>query len=95
MRVLCRADRDGILIEVRDSGCGIPAEDLPTIFEKPFYQGKGRETLEQSTGVGLYLVSQYARSLGGRVRAESQVGKGSSFFVHLPRYNQTGKGVAA
>ena len=95
VRVLCRADRDGILIEVRDSGCGIPAEDLPTIFEKPFYQGKGRETLEQSTGVGLYLVSQYARSLGGRVRAESQVGKGSSFFVHLPRYNQTGKGVAA
>lgn len=83
--VVCRSDREGILIEVRDSGCGIPAEDLPTIFEKPFYQGRGRETLEQSTGVGLYLVSQYVRSLGGRVRAESQVGKGSSFFVHLPR----------
>jgi len=95
VEVLCRTDRDGILVEVRDSGCGIPAEDLPTIFEKPFYQGRGRETLEQSTGVGLYLVAQYARSLGGNVRAESQVGKGSSFFVHLPRYDQTGKGVAA
>ena len=92
--VLCRSDREGVLIEVRDSGCGIPAEDLLTIFEKPFYQGRGRETLEQSTGVGLYLVSQYARSLGGRVRAESRVGEGSSFFVHLPRYDQT-KGASA
>jgi len=92
--VLCRSDREGVLIEVRDSGCGIPAEDLPTIFDKPFYQGRGRETLEQSTGVGLYLVSQYVRSLGGRVRAESQVDKGSSFFVHLPRYDQR-KGAAA
>ena len=92
--VRCRSDREGVLIEVRDSGCGIPAEDLPTIFEKPFYQGRGRETLEQSTGVGLYLVSQYVRSLGGRVRAESQVGQGSAFFVHLPRYDQR-KGAAA
>jgi signal transduction histidine kinase len=95
VEVRCRSDREGVLIEVRDSGCGIPAEDLATIFEKPFYQGRGRETLEQSTGVGLYLVAQYARSLGGRVRAESQVGKGSSFFVHLPGYHQTGKEVAA
>jgi len=95
VNVICRADRDGILLEVKDTGCGIPAEDLPTIFEKPFYQGKGRETLEQSTGVGLYLVSQYVRSLGGQVRAESQVGKGSSFFVHLPRYDQERKGAAA
>jgi signal transduction histidine kinase len=95
VEVRCRSDREGVLIEVRDTGCGIPAEDLATIFEKPFYQGRGRETLEQSTGVGLYLVAQYVRSLGGRVRAESRVGKGSSFFVHLPRYNQTGKEVAA
>jgi signal transduction histidine kinase len=95
VEVRCHADREGVLIEVKDTGCGIPEEHLSTIFEKPFYQGKGRETLEQSTGVGLYLVSQYARSLGGRVRAESRVGQGSSFFVHLPRYNQTGKGVAA
>src|SRR5207245_203421 len=88
VEIFCRPDRSGILLEVKDSGCGIPPEDLATIFEKPFYQGKGRENLEQSTGVGLYLVAQYVRSLGGRVWAESQVGKGSSFFVQLPRYNQ-------
>jgi len=88
VEVVCRADRQGILLEVKDTGCGIPAADLATIFEKPFYQGKGRETLEQSTGVGLYLVSQYVRSLGGRVWAESQVDRGSQFFVQLPRYEQ-------
>ena len=88
VEVFCRPDRNGILLEVRDSGCGIPEKDLGTIFEKPFYQGHGRENLEQSTGVGLYLVAQYARSLGGKVWAESQVGKGSSFFVQLPKYNQ-------
>jgi signal transduction histidine kinase len=95
VEVLCKADRSGILLEVKDSGCGIPPEDLTTIFEKPFYQGKGRENLEQSTGVGLYLVAQYTRSLGGKVWAESQVGKGSSFFVQLPKYNQEHSGVAA
>jgi signal transduction histidine kinase len=97
VEVFCRAERAGIVLEVKDSGCGIPPEDLATIFEKPFYQGRGRENLEQSTGVGLYLVAQYARSLGGRVWAESQVDKGSSFFVQLPKYNQEGErsGVAA
>jgi signal transduction histidine kinase len=95
VEVVCRSDREGVLLEVRDTGCGIAAEDLQTIFAKPFYQGKGRETLEQSTGVGLYLVSQYARSLGGQVRAESKVGEGSSFFVHLPRYESERKSVAA
>ena len=97
VEVFCRAEREGIVVEVKDSGCGIPPEDLATIFEKPFYQGRGRENLEQSTGVGLYLVAQYARSLGGKVWAESQVDKGSSFFVQLPKYNQEGErsGVAA
>ena len=95
VNVHCRADKDGVLLEVRDTGCGIATEDLTTIFVKPFYQGKGRETLEQSTGVGLYLVSQYVRSLNGRVWAESQVGKGSSFFVHLPRHQLARTGAAA
>jgi len=97
VQVSCRKEGHHVNIEVRDSGCGIPAEDIDTIFEKPFYQGKGRESLEQSTGVGLYLVAQYAKSLGGKVSAESQVGKGSLFRVVLPLHQEQAKkaGVAA
>jgi signal transduction histidine kinase len=86
--VLCRPEPAGILLEVRDTGCGIPQEDLVRIFEKPFYQSRAPRARETNTGVGLYLVSQYVRSLGGQVWAESRVDKGSSFFVQLPRYNQ-------
>jgi len=71
-------------LEVSDSGCGIPPEHLESIFNRPFYQGKGRESMEQSTGIGLYLVAQYARTLGGTVSAESEMGKGSRFKVRLP-----------
>lgn len=95
--VACRAEGTEVRVDVRDTGCGIPPEHLATIFERPFYQGKGRQTLEQSTGVGLYLVAQYARSLGGRVTAESQFGSGSTFSVILPAYREDrkGTGVAA
>jgi signal transduction histidine kinase len=95
--VRCSVLRGDVLVEVEDTGCGIPAEDLTTIFDKPFYQGKGRETLEQSTGVGLYLVGQYAKSLGGKVSAESTPGKGSTFRVSIPLYKgqETRAGAAA
>ena len=88
VEVSCRPEPAGILLEVKDTGCGIPEGDLEKLFEKPFYQGRARPIVDQSTGVGLYLVAQYVRSLGGKVWAESHVGSGSSFFVQLPRYNQ-------
>ena len=84
VRVVCRQDQNDILVEVIDSGCGIADEELAGIFDKPFYHSRGREKLDQSTGVGLYLVAQYTRSLGGRVSAESRVGEGSTFRVALP-----------
>ena len=82
--VRCKAVHDQIIVEVEDTGCGIPKEDLGSIFKKPFYQGKGRETLEKSTGIGLFLVWQYAKSLNGEVQAESTEGQGSIFRVMWP-----------
>ena len=82
VRVVCRQDQNDIIVEVMDSGSGIAPADLAEIFDKPFYHN--RETLDQSTGVGLYLVAQYTRSLGGRVFAESELGKGSTFRIVLP-----------
>jgi len=83
-----RVDRQ-IIVKVQDTGCGIPEEHLAMIFKKPFYQGKGRESLEKSTGVGLVLVGQYVKSLNGNVRVESNDGKGTTFFVSLPAAAQT------
>ncbi len=86
--VVCRKEENDISVEVRDSGCGIPAGDLAEIFDKPFYHSQSRKKLEPGSGVGLYLVAQYARSLGGRVSAESHLGEGSTFRVVLPAYRK-------
>jgi len=93
--VACRKERDDIEIEVRDTGCGIPENDLAAIFDKPFYQRLGQGKLDQSTGIGLYLVAQYARSLGGRVAVESHLGKGSTFRVLLPEHKAEKRAVVA
>ena len=72
------------MFEIEDSGIGILAEDLPRLFEK-FYRGKQRETRAQhGTGLGLAIVRSIAESHGGRVWVESELGKGSTFFLQIP-----------
>jgi len=98
VRVVCQPEGNEIAVEVRDSGCGIANEELAGIFDKPFYHGRNREKMDPGTGIGLYLVAQYARSLGGRVSMESHVDKGSTVRVLLPAYrkeSETAEVVAA
>ena len=81
-------DNDNIIISVRDTGMGIPSEELQHIFQK-FYRVDNSDTREiGGTGLGLYLVKQRAESMEGRVWAESEVGKGSTFYVSLPRMDE-------
>jgi PAS domain S-box-containing protein len=70
------------VVEVRDNGRGIEAEDLPVLFDKfsRVETGERREGL----GLGLYIVSQLVAAHGGRVEVESELGKGSCFSVFLP-----------
>ena len=70
-----------VVITVTDTGAGIPADDLRRIFE-PFYTTKGRG---KGTGLGLAICRQLTAALGGTISVESEAGKGSTFFVRLPR----------
>ncbi len=69
---------------VKDSGIGIPASDLPRLFEK-FYRGTNREALaKRGTGLGLAIVKSIAERHGGKVWVESELGKGSTFHLQVP-----------
>jgi signal transduction histidine kinase/HAMP domain-containing protein len=69
---------------VQDSGIGIPASDLPRLFEK-FYRGTNREALtKRGTGLGLAIVKSIAERHGGNVWVESELGKGSTFYLQIP-----------
>ena len=68
----------GVFIEVRDTGCGIKAEDLPFIFER-FYR-----TADGGLGLGLAIVKELVDAHEGRIEAASGPGKGASFIVIFP-----------
>jgi len=84
--VLVRAGRkeQGCFIEVVDSGCGIPADHLPRLFERFYRVDKARSRKLGGTGLGLAIVKHIAQAHGGTVGVESQPGKGSRFTIQLP-----------
>ena len=83
--VSVRGDGDDVLINVTDSGIGIPPENLSHVFQK-FYRVDNSATREVGgTGLGLYIVKARVEAMGGRVWAESSFGEGSTFYVALPR----------
>jgi len=78
-------DEDHVIISVKDSGIGIPAEDMSHLFQK-FYRVDNKDTREiGGTGLGLYLSRRLAEIMGGRIWAESIYTRGSVFYVELPR----------
>jgi hypothetical protein len=78
---------DKVVISVKDSGLGIPAEDIPHLFQK-FYRVNNvdRQSIG-GTGLGLYLSRRLAEVMGGRLWVESVYKQGSTFFLELPRIN--------
>lgn len=74
-----------IEIAVRDNGPGIPAADLPHIFERFYRVDKGRSRETGGTGLGLSIVKHIVQLHGGRVWAESEMEQGTSILIRLPR----------
>jgi two-component system phosphate regulon sensor histidine kinase PhoR len=83
--VAWHADEQEVTIEVHDSGIGIPAADLPRIFERFYRVDKARSREMGGTGLGLSIVKHLVGALHGSVRAASEPGKGTTFTVCLPR----------
>lgn len=72
------------LLGVSDTGLGIPEADLPYVFERFFRSKSSRHVYPGGSGLGLSIVRWIVEAHKGRVTVESEVGKGSTFTVHLP-----------
>jgi len=73
-----------VVVCVRDDGAGIPAVDLPHLFERFYRVDKGRSREKGGTGLGLSIVKHIVQLHGGRVWVESVVGQGTAFYFSLP-----------
>ena len=82
--VFSRRTHGGTAIGVSDTGIGIPADHLARIFERFYRVDAGRSRSEGGTGLGLAIVKHLVEGHGGRVRAESSVGRGTTIWAELP-----------
>jgi signal transduction histidine kinase len=84
VRLRLRADGGQMHLIVADTGSGIPADDLPHIFEHFYRADRSRARSSGGTGLGLAIVKSLVKAHGGGVTVESAVGAGSTFTVTLP-----------
>ncbi|MGH7482410.1 MAG: ATP-binding protein [Longimicrobiales bacterium] len=82
IRVRFRGVEEALLVEVADTGPGIPDEQLPFIFEKYYQAGHGARRV--GTGLGLAIVREMVELHGGRIGARSEPGRGTTFHILMP-----------
>jgi len=89
-KVIVKAEEQGneTQISIKDSGVGISQEDLPHIFEG-FYRGKSGQEAASGHGIGLAVSRQIVEAHGGSISVESEAGKGSTFYIRLPKSRTT------
>ena len=77
-------DATTVNVRVRDNGEGIPADEIGQIFEKYRQGGNVKHSSDKGTGLGLVICKMIIEAHGGCISVESEVGKGSTFFLSLP-----------
>jgi two-component system, OmpR family, sensor histidine kinase SenX3 len=89
VEVAARIEGDGVEIDVRDHGIGIPSRDLERVFERFYRVDRARSRDTGGTGLGLAIVRHVAGNHGGEVRVDSHEGEGSTFTLRLPAGTDT------
>jgi signal transduction histidine kinase len=84
VRVSARRREDRVEVRVADTGVGIAPEHLPRLFERFYRVDASRSREDGGTGIGLAIARSVVEAHGGRIRAESELGRGSAFVFDLP-----------
>lgn len=75
---------EDIFVKIRDTGIGIPAEDIPRLFERFYRVDKARQREEGGTGLGLAIVKHIVMAFEGEIKVRSEEGRGTEFLVRIP-----------
>lgn len=88
VHVTVARENDRCIISVRDTGIGIPEENIPRLFERFYRVDKSRSRAMGGTGLGLAIVKHIVSLLGGHISVQSEVGAGTQFEILLPVGNR-------
>ncbi|MCY9164220.1 ATP-binding protein [Bacillus atrophaeus] len=84
VHIAVQSVKDGLKIDVKDSGSGIPEEDLPFIFERFYKADKARTRGRAGTGLGLAIVKNIVEAHNGSITVHSRIDKGTTFTFYIP-----------
>jgi signal transduction histidine kinase len=82
--LLLKVEKENIQVDVQDTGFGIPAADLPFIFDRFYRVRSGKNSEVEGNGLGLAIVKSIIENHGGQISVESEQDKGSRFITTLP-----------
>jgi signal transduction histidine kinase len=85
IRIILKADNNEVYCQIVDTGIGIGSEDMVHIFERFYKVDKSRNRTQGGNGLGLSLAKKIVELHGGHITLQSELGKGSTFIVYLPR----------
>ena len=85
MDITIGEDVSSLTVEVRDTGVGIPEEELSQLFERFYRVDKDRSRATGGSGLGLAISKQIVEMHGGDISVESEIGIGSTFKVRIPK----------
>ncbi len=83
--ITIRNKGSSVLIEIADTGIGIPQKELPRIFEEFYRASNAKEVERDGTGLGLSIAKHVIEMHNGKIWVESEEGKGSKFSIELPK----------